>query len=136
MAIANLERKLTERDSSPQFPRTHSQQSVKKVALMEKRLKEAGISTEQLGLHELVKEIQVWIHSLNGGWSSNPNVRDLSQNRQLPPTPAEGGRNESQSESKLHTWLLKGLALRGKAHWKNCSDSYERYKPLALDVVS
>ena len=41
---------------------------------MEKRLKEAGISTEQLGQHELVKEIhriQVWIQSLNGGWSSN-----------------------------------------------------------------
>ena len=41
---------------------------------MEKRLKEAGISTEQLGQHELVREIhriQVWIQSLNGGWSSN-----------------------------------------------------------------
>ena len=72
--IANLERKLTERDGSPSSPRTHSQQSVEKVALMEKRLKEAGISTEQLGQRELVKEIhriQVWIHSLNGGWSSN-----------------------------------------------------------------
>ena len=41
---------------------------------MEKRLKEAGLSTEQLGQHELIKEIhriQVWIQSLNGGWSSN-----------------------------------------------------------------
>ena len=41
---------------------------------MEKRLKEAGISTEHVGQHELVKEIhriQVWIHSLNGGWSAN-----------------------------------------------------------------
>ena len=41
---------------------------------MEKRLKEAGISTEQVGQHELVEEIhriQVWIYSLNGGWSAN-----------------------------------------------------------------
>ena len=69
--IANLERKLTERDASP---RANSQQSVEKVASMEKRLKETGISTEQLGQHELVREIhriQVGIQSLNGGWSSN-----------------------------------------------------------------
>ena len=46
--IANLERKLAERDGSP---RANSQQSMEKVALMEKRLKEAGISTEQLGQH-------------------------------------------------------------------------------------
>ena len=51
--IANLERKLTERDGSP---RANSQQLVEKVALMEKRLKEAGISTEQLGQHELVEK--------------------------------------------------------------------------------
>ena len=73
--IANLERKLTEQDNFPSSPRTHSQQLVEKVALMEKRLKEAGISTEQLGQHELVKEIhriQFWIHSLNGGWSNTP----------------------------------------------------------------
>ena len=38
--------------------------------------------------------------------SGDSNVRDPTQNRQLPPMPAEGGRNESQSESKLHTWLL------------------------------
>ena len=40
---------------------------------MEKRLKEAGLSTEQSGQHELIREIQriqVWIQSLNGGWSS------------------------------------------------------------------
>ena len=70
----NLKRKLTERDNSPSSPRTHSQQLVEKVALMEKRLKEAGISREQLEQHELVKEIhriQLWIPSLNGGWSSN-----------------------------------------------------------------
>ena len=63
--IANLERKLTERDGSP---RANSQQLVEKVALMEKRLKEAGISTEQLGQHELVREIhriQVWIQSIS-----------------------------------------------------------------------
>ena len=66
--------------------------------------------------------------------SGDPTVRDLTQNRQLPPIPAEGGRNESQSESKLHTWLLQGMALRGKAHWKDCADYYERYKPVALDV--
>ena len=66
--------------------------------------------------------------------SGDPNVRDLTQNRQLPPIPAEGGRNESQSESKLHTWLLQGMALRGKAHWKDCADYYERHKPVAIDV--
>ena len=68
--IANLERKLTERDGSP---RANSQKLAEKVALMEKRLKEAGIS-EQLGQHELVRQIhriQVWVQSLNGGWSSN-----------------------------------------------------------------
>ena len=66
--------------------------------------------------------------------SGDPNVRDLSQNRHLPPIPAEGGRNDSQSKSKLHTWLLQGMALRGKAHWKDCADYYERHKPVALDV--
>ena len=66
--------------------------------------------------------------------SGDPNARGLSQNRQLPPIPAEGGRNESQSESKLHTWLLQGMALRGKAHWKDCADYYERHKPVAIDV--
>ena len=47
---------------------------MEKLAVMEKRLKEAGISTEQVGQHELVREIhriQVWIYSLNGGWSAN-----------------------------------------------------------------
>ena len=69
--IATLERRLAERDGSP---RGSSQQLVEKVALMEKRLKEAGLSTEQSGQHELIREIQriqVWIQSLNGGWSSN-----------------------------------------------------------------
>ena len=66
--------------------------------------------------------------------SGDPNMRDPTQNRQLPPIPAEGGRNESQSESKLHTWLLQGMALRGKAHWKDCADYYERHKPVAMDV--
>ena len=61
-------------------------------------------------------------------------MRDPTQTRQLPPIPAEGGLNESQSESKLHTWLLQGMALRGKAHWKDCADYYERYKPVAVDV--
>ena len=62
-----------ETDGTWRFPQ-FLQQLVEKVALMEKRLKEAGIFTEQLGQHELVREIhriQVWIHSLNGGWSSN-----------------------------------------------------------------
>ena len=65
--IANLERKLAERDGSP---RATSQQLVEKVALM----KEAALSTEQSGQHELIKEIhriQIWIQSINGGWSSN-----------------------------------------------------------------
>ena len=69
--IAALEQKLAERDGSP---RASSQQLVEKVALMEKRLKEAGLSTEQSGQHELVREtqrLQLWIQSLNGGWSSN-----------------------------------------------------------------
>ena len=51
-----------------------SSKLVEKVALMEKRLKEAGLSTEQVGQHELIREIQriqLWIQSLNGGWSSN-----------------------------------------------------------------
>ena len=48
----------------------------------------------------------------------NPNVRELTQNRQLPSLPAEGGISELQNESKLYTWLLQGMALRGKAHWK------------------
>ena len=64
----------------------------------------------------------------------NPSVRDPTQNRQLPPLPAEGGLNELQDESKLHTWLLQGMALRGKAHWKDCADYYERYKPIATEV--
>ena len=72
--IAALERKLTERDNSPSSPRIQPQQLVEKLAIMEKRLKEAGISTEQEGQHELVREIhriQAWIYSLNGGWSAN-----------------------------------------------------------------
>ena len=64
----------------------------------------------------------------------NPSVRDFTQNRQLPPLPAEGGLNELQDESKLYTWLLQGMALRGKAHWKDCADYYERYKPIATEV--
>ena len=68
--------------------------------------------------------------------SGDPNMRDLTQTRQLPPIPTEGGLNESQGESKLHTWLLQGMALRGKAHWKDCADYYERYKPVAVDVFS
>ena len=78
--IANLERKLAERDGSPKI---NSQQSVEKVALMEKRLKEAGISTEQVGQHELIREIhriQVWIQSLNGGWSPNATHSDTWAN--------------------------------------------------------
>ena len=69
--------------------------------------------------------------SSSGGDS---NMRDHAHPRQLPPIPAEGGLNESQGESKLHTWLLQGMALRGKAHWKDCADYYERYKPVAVDV--
>ena len=72
--IAALERKLTERDNSPSSPRVLPQQLVEKLAIMEKRLKEAGISTEQVGQHELVREIhriQAWIYSLNGGWFAN-----------------------------------------------------------------
>ena len=66
--------------------------------------------------------------------SSDPNMRDHTHPRQMPPLPAEGGLNESQGESKLHTWLLQGMALRGKAHWKDCADYYECYKPVAVDV--
>ena len=66
--------------------------------------------------------------------SSNGDPRVPMQTRQLPPIPTEGGLNESQGESKLHTWLLQGMALRGKAHWKDCADYYERYKPVAVDV--
>ena len=66
--------------------------------------------------------------------SDNPNGRDPTQNRQIPPLPAEGGLDELQNESKLHTWLLQGMALRGKAHWKECADYYERYKPIATEV--
>ena len=64
----------------------------------------------------------------------NPNVRDLTQNRQLQSLPAEGGISELQNESKLYTWLLQGMALRGKAHWKECADYYERHKPTAVEV--
>ena len=39
-----------------------------------------------------------------------------------------------QNESKLYTWLLQGMARRGKAHWKECSDYYERHEPTALEV--
>ena len=66
--------------------------------------------------------------------SGDQSGRDPTQNRQLPPVPAEGGLNESQGESKLHTWLLQGMASRGKAHWKECADYYERYTPTATDV--
>ena len=66
--------------------------------------------------------------------SGDPNMRVPAQPRQLPPIPTEGGLNESQGESKLHTWLLQGMALRGKAHWKDCADYYERYKPVATEV--
>ena len=64
----------------------------------------------------------------------NLNARDLTQNRQVPPLPAEGGISELQNESKLYTWLLQGMALRGKAHWKECADYYERHKPTAIEV--
>ena len=69
--IESLERKLLERDHSPQ---NASQPLMEKVALIEKRLKEAGLATEQSGQSELVREIQrlqLWVQSLNGGWSSN-----------------------------------------------------------------
>ena len=49
--IELLERKLIERDHSP---RNASQPLMEKVALMEKRLKEAGLATEQSGQHELI----------------------------------------------------------------------------------
>ena len=64
----------------------------------------------------------------------NPSVREPTRNRQLPSLPAEGGISELQNESKLHTLLLQGMALRGKAHWKECADYYERYQPKALEV--
>ena len=69
--IELLERKLLERDHSP---RNASQPLMEKVALIEKRLKEAGLATEHSGQPELVREIQrlqLWVQSLNGGWSSN-----------------------------------------------------------------
>ena len=64
----------------------------------------------------------------------NPNARDVTTIRQLPPRPSEGVLSELQNESKLYTWLLQGMALRGKAHWKECADYYERYEPTALEV--
>ena len=81
--IEALERKLVERDGSP---RANSQQLVEKVALMDKRLKEGGLSTEQSGHHELIREIhrlQLWIQSLNGGWVSNAHPETWTS-----PTPA------------------------------------------------
>ena len=57
----------------------------------------------------------------------NPNVRDILSNRQLPPRPSEGVLSELQNESKLYTWLLQGMALRGKAHWKEYADYCERH---------
>ena len=50
--IELLERKLLERDHSP---RNASQPLMEKVALMEKRLREAGLATEQSGQHELIR---------------------------------------------------------------------------------
>ena len=81
--IELLERKLLERDHSP---RNASQPLVEKVALIEKRLREAGLATEQSGQSELVREIQrlqLWVKSLNGGWSSNitPDKMDKSAPR-------------------------------------------------------
>ena len=64
----------------------------------------------------------------------NPHVRDVTAARQLPPLPSEGELNELQNDSKLYTWLLQGMASRGKAHWKECADYYDRYKPSALEV--
>ena len=64
----------------------------------------------------------------------NPHGRDVTINRQLPPLPSEGELNELQNESRLYTWLLQGMALRGKAHWKECADYYDRYKPTAIEV--
>ena len=64
----------------------------------------------------------------------NPHGRDVTITRQLPPLPSEGELNELQNESKLYTWLLQGMALRGKAHWKECADYYARFKPTAIEV--
>ena len=64
----------------------------------------------------------------------NPHGRDVTIDRQLPPFPSEGELNELQNESKLYTWLLQGMALRGKAHWKECADYYDRYNPTAIEV--
>ena len=64
----------------------------------------------------------------------NPNAWDVTTNRQLPPRPSERVLNESPTESKLYTWLLQGMARRGKAHWKECSDYYEQYAPTFLEV--
>ena len=69
--IALLERKLLEKDQSPS---NASQPMMEKVALIEKRLKDAGLATDQSGQSELVREIQrlqLWVQSLNGGWSSD-----------------------------------------------------------------
>ena len=86
---------------------------------MEKRLKEAGISTEQLGQHELVKEIhriQVWIHSLNGGWSSNT-PPDVAESDSYPGKSLYGatgavrkgtGRN---SESPIHSDSIQSCSI-------------------------
>ena len=64
----------------------------------------------------------------------NPNKMDTTTNRQLPPRPSEGVLVELQNESKLYTWLLQGMTRRGKRHWKDCSDYYERHEPTAIEV--
>ena len=105
--IAILERKLTERDNSPGSP----------LMLMEKRLKEAGISTEHVGQHELVKEIhriQVWIHSLNGGWSAN--------------TPPENWKNPIP--------ILENRCTELQAQYERVQAEIQRVQPLGLNPAS
>ena len=69
--------------------------------------------------------INVVVMDPSSSSQDSPNARDVTTNRQLPPRPSEGVLSEMQNESKLYTWLLQGMAQRGKAHWKECSDYYE-----------
>ena len=71
-----LERKLQEGNVPAQID---SQKLMEKVVIMERRLQEAGLSTEQLGQHALIREIhrlQLWVQSMNGGYSSNIHPQD------------------------------------------------------------
>ena len=60
----------------------------------------------------------------------------VGSGRQIPPLPEDGLLVNLEHESKLHSWLLKGMTKTGRMHWKECADYYRRHKPTVNEVYS